>query len=296
LAGGSIRDLRRRIRSVKNTQQITRAMKLVAASKLKRAQDTMERARPYARGMSELLVNLARRVDELSHPLTERREGGKTLLVVVSADRGLCGGFNSNLLKEAVRWLEKHPGREVCLQLVGKKGNDFFKSRSWPVRSARTDAFRRVDFAHSREIAADLVKAFTEEGFDEVLVLSNRFRTIMTQDVELQRLLPAAAPRVGAEVDESLGQVEYLYEPAPPGDARVLRVRDGRAHGGDGGRHEERLRDDRPAHARHEPQAPGGHHHRDHRDRVGRRRPRGLSSLPHAPRKPKRWQRTRSAR
>jgi F-type H+-transporting ATPase subunit gamma len=215
VAGGSIRDLRRRIRSVKNTQQITRAMKLVAASKLKRAQDTMERARPYARGMSELLVNLARRVDELSHPLTERREGGKTLLVVVSADRGLCGGFNSNLLKEAVRWLEKHPGREVCLQLVGKKGNDFFKSRSWPVRSARTDAFRRVDFAHSREIAADLVKAFTEEGFDEVLVLSNRFRTIMTQDVELQRLLPAAAPRVGAEVDESLGQVEYLYEPAP---------------------------------------------------------------------------------
>ena len=207
----SIRDLRRRIRSVKNTQQITRAMKLVAASKLRRAQENMESARPYARGMSDLLANVARRVGDFSHALTERREGNRTLLVVITADRGLCGGFNSNVLKEAVRWLGRHADREVQLQLVGKKSCDFFKDRQWTIHSANAEAFQRVTAGLSKELSEELVQAFTEDGFDEVKILSNRFRSIMVQDVELRGLLPAGTPTV--EQEETQGDTEYIFEP-----------------------------------------------------------------------------------
>ena len=207
----SLRDLRRRIRSVKNTQQITRAMKLVAASKLRRAQESMEAARPYARGMSDLLANVARRVGDFSHPLTEQREGNRTLLVVVTADRGLCGGFNSNVLKEAVRWLDRHADREVHLQLVGKKSCDFFKDREWTIHSKNAEAFQRVSAALSKELSDSLVKAFTDDGYDEVKVLSNRFVSIMAQDVELCALLPAGTPNT--EADETEGDTEYIFEP-----------------------------------------------------------------------------------
>jgi F-type H+-transporting ATPase subunit gamma len=207
----SIRDLRRRIRSVKNTQQITRAMKLVAASKLRRAQESMEAARPYARGMSDLLANVARRVGDFSHPLTEQREGNRTLLVVITADRGLCGGFNSTVLKEAVRWLDRHADREVHLQLVGKKGCDFFKDRRWEIHSQNAEAFQRVSSALSKELSDSLVKAFTEDGFDEVKILSNRFVSIMAQDVDLRELLPAGTP--STEAGETEGDTEYIFEP-----------------------------------------------------------------------------------
>ena len=209
----SIRDLRRRIRSVKNTQQITRAMKLVAASKLRRAQENMEAARPYARGMAELLANVARRVGDFSHPLTEQREGNRTLFVVVTADRGLCGGFNSNVLKEAVRWLERQSDREVELYLVGKKGCDFFKGREWPIHARNAEAFRHVSPALSKELSDSLVQAFLEGGFDEIKILSNRFRSIMTQEVELCPLLPAGTPEGEGEHDDGLSDTEYLFEP-----------------------------------------------------------------------------------
>ena len=210
----SIRDLRRRIRSVKNTQQITRAMKLVAASKLRRAQEDMEAARPYARGMSELLANVARRVGDFSHPLTEQREGNKTLCVIVTADRGLCGGFNSNVLKEAVRWLERHADREIELYLVGKKGCDFFKGREWTIHAKNPEAFRHVSPALSKELSDELVQAFLEGGFDEVKILSNRFRSIMAQEVELCPLLPAGTPEgEDGEHDDGLSDTEYLFEP-----------------------------------------------------------------------------------
>lgn len=207
----SIRDLRRRIRSVKNTQQITRAMKLVAASKLRRAQESMEAARPYARGMSDLLANVARRVGDFSHPLTEKRDGNRTLLVVITADRGLCGGFNSSVLKEAVRWLNQHADRDVHLQLVGKKGCDFFKGRQWPIHAKNAEAFQRVSAALSKELSESLVKAFTDDGFDEVKILSNRFVSIMAQDVDLCPLLPAGTP--AGQGEETAGDTEYIFEP-----------------------------------------------------------------------------------
>jgi len=214
MPGGNIRDLRRRIRSVKSTQQITRAMKLVAASKLRRAQMAMESARPYSAGIRQLLGSLAQRVGTEAHPLLQRRDGKRTLLVVVTADRGLAGSFNANVLRTADRWLAENGAlRDITLQVVGKKGRDYYQRRAWKVRKAQADIFRRLDFSVSQQLAEDLIHAFLEEGFDEVIVLSNRFRTVMSQDVVFDRLLPAGQTEAAAERAESAG--DYLYEPDP---------------------------------------------------------------------------------
>jgi F-type H+-transporting ATPase subunit gamma len=213
MAGGSVRDLRRRIRSVKSTQKITRAMKLVAASKLRRAQADMESARPYAAGIRDLLSGLRRRVGVEAHPLLMPRVGARTLLVVVTADRGLAGSFNMNVIKAAMQYLREHAGggRQVTLQLVGRKGRDFFRKRPFPVRKTEADVFRRLDFSISKGIAADLMTAFLDEGFDEIVVLSNRFKTVMSQDLVFDQLLPAGG---GAEGEEVAGPgTDYIYEP-----------------------------------------------------------------------------------
>src|SRR4029079_11266321 len=122
-------DIRRRIRSVKNTQQITKAMKMVSAAKLRRAQESMFAARPYARKMMEVLNSLASRAQPDTHPLLQERGDKRVLFVIVTADKGLCGGFNANIIRAAVRFLEDAPGRQVQLDLVGRKGRDFFKRR-----------------------------------------------------------------------------------------------------------------------------------------------------------------------
>jgi F-type H+-transporting ATPase subunit gamma len=208
--GANVRDLRRRIKSVKSTQQITRAMKLVAASKLRRAQENMERARPYARGIRQLLANLRERVGADAHPLLVERSGNRTLLCVVTADRGLCGSFNSNVIKTAMRRLKEPGGRQITVQVVGRKGRDFFRRRSFPIRRMEADLFRRLDFGVSRAIAEDLTKAFLEEGYDEVVLLSNRFKSVMAQEVVFERLLPAGG---GTAATVRASSVEYLYEP-----------------------------------------------------------------------------------
>lgn len=215
--GSSVRDLRRRIRSVKSTQQITRAMKLVASSKLRRAQEAMQRARPFAVATHELIANVRRRVPEGSHPLLVEREGKKTLLVLITADRGLAGAFNTNLIRAAMRWIRAHEGkREFALQLIGRKGRDFFRRRPYPIRAASVDLFRKLDLEVSKVLSDDLVKAFQEEGFDEVVLLFNRFRTVMTQDLTEIRLLPAGSQVLGeAEATGAGTELEYIYEPSP---------------------------------------------------------------------------------
>lgn len=212
---GNVRDLRRRIRSVKSTQQITRAMKLVAASKLRRAQQDMERARPYAAGIKDLLGNLALRVGAEAHPLLSQRQGGKTLLVVITADRGLAGSFNTNVIRQAERFLHDHAEEDITLHLVGKKGRDYFVRRDRPIRAELIDVFRGFDFNVSRELAADLERAFLEEGFDRVVLLSNRFKSVMAQDVVAEQLLPAGSAVHEAEESTTTATVDYLYEPDP---------------------------------------------------------------------------------
>ena len=147
----SLQSLRRKIASVKNTQKITKAMKMVAASKLKRAQNRILAARPYAHQLREVMGNLSQRVNRASHPLLSRRDGNTLELLVVTSDRGLCGAFNTNILRRAVNFLEEQrgQGKEVTVSLAGRKSIDFFKRRDWPIRQEWSGVFDRLSFEHA---------------------------------------------------------------------------------------------------------------------------------------------------
>lgn len=211
----SLRDIRRRIASVKNTQQITNAMKMVSAAKLQRAQDRVLAARPYAERLRQLLTYLDARVRPTIHPLLTPRAEGKTLVVVVTSDRGLCGGFNTNVQRAAADLLRRLGGNDqVDVIAIGKKGRDFLTFRRIALRAAYTDLFvRQVAYEQARDLARQLTAAYEHEGYREVLVLYNRFRSAMQQIVTTLRLLPLSAhTSVEAEPTEAF---DYLYEPSP---------------------------------------------------------------------------------
>ncbi len=214
----SLIDIRRRIRSVKSTQQITKAMKLVSASKLRRAQEHMQNARPFARQMLRVLNSLAARVDPTAHPLLEmrddRRPGARILLVVVTADRGLCGSFNTNIIKAAATFIVDSPGREIALGLVGRKGRDYFMRRGFDVRYEQVNVFSHLHYRDAQRIAAASVEAITDGGVDAVYLVYNEFKSILQQRVVVERLLPI--PRLeGFDAADPASRAEYLYEPGP---------------------------------------------------------------------------------
>jgi F-type H+-transporting ATPase subunit gamma len=210
----SLLDLRRRIRAVKSTQQITKAMKMVAASKLRRAQERLFAARPYATDMLRVLNDIAARVDPSAHPLLENRPpGGKVLLVVITADRGLCGSFNSNIIKGAGGFVEENAGRDVALGLVGRKGRDFFARRGFDVRFEHVNLFQRLNYADAQAIARASIEDFTERVVDQVFLVYNEFKTVMQQRIVVERLLPI--PRFETEEDRATATVDFLYEPGP---------------------------------------------------------------------------------
>jgi F-type H+-transporting ATPase subunit gamma len=215
-------DLRRRIRSVKSTQQITKAMKMVASSRLRKAQDRVLNARPFAREIVKVLGSLAARVDPAAHPLLARRDearpGAKLLLVVVTADKGLCGAFNTNILKEATRFITAEPRRDVVVGLIGRKGRDFFRRRGFDARFERVNVFQRLDFPDAREIAAIANEDFTSGAVDAVYILYNEFKSVLQQRVVVERLLPVQR----MEVDPAAPPVDYLYEPSPDALFEVL--------------------------------------------------------------------------
>jgi len=212
----SLIDIRRRVRAVKSTQQITKAMKMVAASKLRRAQERVVGARPYAQQMLRVLNSLAARVDPEAHPLLRESAGGPgapPLLVVISADKGLCGSFNTNVTKQATLFVQDSPDRQVAMALVGRKGRDFFMRRRVDVRYEVVNLFQQIKFAHAQEIARTATEAFTEGRVGSVYLLYNEFKSVMSQKVVVERLLPI--PRLSVEnggVTEP--QVDYLYEPS----------------------------------------------------------------------------------
>ncbi|MBA2356528.1 MAG: ATP synthase F1 subunit gamma [Acidobacteria bacterium] len=212
----SLIDIRRRVRAVKSTQQITKAMKMVAASKLRRAQERVVGARPYAQQMLRVLNSLAARVDPEAHPLlreSEGRPGAPPLLVVISADKGLCGSFNTNVTKQAALFVQDTPDRQVAMALVGRKGRDFFLRRRVDVRYEVVNLFQHVKLAHAQEIARTATEAFTEGRVGSVYLLYNEFKSAMSQKVVLERLLPI--PRLSVENGGLIGpQVDYLYEPS----------------------------------------------------------------------------------
>jgi F-type H+-transporting ATPase subunit gamma len=211
----SLRDIRRRIASVKNTQQITNAMKMVSAAKLQRAQDRVMAARPYAEHLHQLIAQLDTRVQPRAHPLLTPRQEGKTLLVVVTSDRGLCGGFNANVQRAAAELVRQRGGNAaVDVIAVGRKGRDFLTYRRIDLRTAYTDLFvRQVAYEQARELAAQLLQAYEQEGYREVLVIYNRFRSAIQQLVTTLRLLPLSA-QTSAEA-EPTEAFDYLYEPSP---------------------------------------------------------------------------------
>ncbi len=209
-------DIRRRIRSVKSTQQITKAMKMVSAAKLRRAQEAMFAARPYARKMLEVLNSLAARADPGAHPLLVERGHAKVLLVVITADKGLCGAFNANIIRTAARFVEERKGG-VETSVVGRKGRDAFKRRGFKVRSERVGV-GALRYGVARELAQELIKAFTAGEADEVYLVYNEFKSVIQQRIVVDRLLPierhALEPRQPG--------FDYIYEPEPAGIFKSL--------------------------------------------------------------------------
>jgi F-type H+-transporting ATPase subunit gamma len=216
----SLLDLRRRIRAVKSTQQITKAMKMIAASKLRRAQDRVMGARPFALQMQRVLNSLASRVDPDIHPLLatpEARADAKTLLIVVTADKGLCGGFNTNIVKAASAFIARNSGHPIELGLVGRKGRDYFRRRGFDVRIEEIGVFQKVRYADAQRIAQAAIEEFTSGSADSVHIVYNEFKSVMQQRVAVERLLPI--PRMSEDAHHGTapveGDVEYLYEPEP---------------------------------------------------------------------------------
>lgn len=212
----SLIDFRRRIRAVKSTQQITKAMKMVAASRFRRAQERILGTRPYYRQLVRVMHGLASRVEEEKHPLFAVRDldrpGARVMLIVVTADKGLCGAFNTNLIKLAAQQLTGTPGRDFVTALIGRKGRDFFRRRGVPCRFELVGIFNDVRFAHAQEIARDAIEAFTSGEVDAVDIVYNEFKSAIQQRPIVERVLPI--PRLPAE-ESPAGLVDYLYEPAP---------------------------------------------------------------------------------
>jgi F-type H+-transporting ATPase subunit gamma len=217
----SLLDIRRRVRAVKSTQQITKAMKMVAASRLRRAQERIQHARPYASEMLRVLNSLATRVDPSLHPLLDERRtpraGGKALLFVITADRGLCGSFNTNAIKAASTFIVENPARETALGLVGRRGRDYFARRGFEVRYEQVNLFAGLQFSHAKSIAEAAVEAFTGGQADSVYLVYNEFKSVISQRIVVERLLPiprleieGAKPAAGAAPP-----IDYLYEPSP---------------------------------------------------------------------------------
>ena len=204
-------DIRRRIRSVKSTQQVTKAMKMVSAAKLRRAQEAIFAARPFARKMLEVLNRMASRADPHAHPLLEDRGEGKVLAVVITADKGLCGAFNANIIRTVSRFLAERPEVDVSLSFVGRKGRDFFRRRQVKVRSEHVGVYQALRFETAREIAADLIEAFTSGEVDRVFLVHNEFKSVIQQPLVVDRILPIERHEIRPEELEQ----DYLYEPAP---------------------------------------------------------------------------------
>ena len=201
-------DIRRRIRSVKSTQQITRAMKMVATARLRRAQDSIFNARPYANQMLTLLASLAARTEERAHPLLAERPIEKILLVLITADRGLCGAFNSNLIRAAQDYLKERRDKEVSIIAVGRKGRDAFRNQPLKMVSEHLNLFGHLQFSHAQQVAKEIIDLYTEQKVDAVDFLYNEFKSILTQRVMVERYLPVkpVLPATG----EAL--IDYIYE------------------------------------------------------------------------------------
>jgi len=210
----SLRDIRKRIVSVRNTQQITKAMKMVAAAKLRRSQEAMMHARPYAEMIEQVLSRVAVRADEAAHPLLQRRPVRRVGLVLMTSDRGLCGAFNSNVIRRAQRFLYENADTYERIQLstIGRRGYDFFRKRNVETRKNYPGVFEDLSFDKAKTIAEELAAAYLDDELDAVFLLYNRFASAISQVPTLVQLLPINA-NAGSE-EEGAQLIDFLYEPS----------------------------------------------------------------------------------
>ncbi len=209
----TLRDIQRRIKSVQSTQKITRAMKLVAAAKLRRAQERIVAARPYAGKMAELLGNLVSGADGDTHPLLEQREGPRRQIVIITADKGLAGAFNSNVIRRSLEFVRTSNTTEVTLVVVGRKARDFYRRRDYTIRRDMIGFWDRLAFSHAQELADYFMQQYLDNEVDEVHLMYNEFRSVASQRPVRQQLLPI--PKAAEGEGEAAEAVDYIYEPSP---------------------------------------------------------------------------------
>lgn len=211
-------DFRRRIRSVKNTQQITRAMKFIAAARLRRAQETAVSLRPYAGGIREILRSAMSRIENPEQfPMLAQRPEEKVLVLVTSGERGLCGAFNANVLRRAFEFLREKSGKSLEVITLAKKGRDAFRKRSWKIVGEYVDVTSRADLGKAKEIAAEVMKIYEAGGADSVYLIYNEFKNVMMQTLRVEKLLPLERAELGdhekgAPPASSGDVVDYIYE------------------------------------------------------------------------------------
>lgn len=207
----TLRDIKSRIKGVKSTQQITKAMKMVAAAKLRRAQENVVNARPYANKIWHMLSDLATENDLLTNPFFVSREPKNIALVIVTADRGLCGAFNSNIIKEAVRYINEdlNSAGNVQLFCIGKKGYDFFSKRHYNVYGKNLGLFSALKYSDSVDISSKLISAYLDGTFDKVVIIYNEFKSIIQQRIVTEQFLPI---KLAAGKTDKKNQPDYIYE------------------------------------------------------------------------------------
>jgi F-type H+-transporting ATPase subunit gamma len=213
-------DIRRRIKSVKNTQQITKAMKMVSAAKLRRAQERVVTARPFANKMTEVLGELAKRTDEdFHHPLLDLRGDQRYLLVLITADKGLCGAFNTNLNKAAQGFMRENADKNIEIMAIGRKGRDFFRNRHAAIAGEflGLTGRGRVELSEALDVARSIINTYTEDtGIDKVFLIYNEFKSVLSQRVVLEQLLPVSRGKEEeADVKSARNLVDYIYEQPP---------------------------------------------------------------------------------
>ena len=207
----NLKEIKRRIQSVKNTQQITKAMKLVAASKLRKAQQAILDARPYAIKMMDVINHLAARCNSDLHPLLDDREGNRTLLLIITSDKGLCGGFNGSIIRKTAQYLKDNDQNENSLIVAGKKGNDIFSNRPVTIVEDLVGWTKDFDYLKAQAIGGNLATMFSENKIDKVLVVYNEFKSVMQQEVIVEQLLPVVPEKM--EQGKDSVAMDYIYEP-----------------------------------------------------------------------------------
>ncbi|MHB1687459.1 MAG: ATP synthase F1 subunit gamma [Ignavibacteriaceae bacterium] len=211
----TLRDIKGRIKGVQSTQKITKAMKMVAAAKLRRAQEAIVNARPYARQIFELLSHLATEDDLANNPYLQNKEVKNIAIVVVTADRGLCGAFNANIIKEATRYVNEDLGENVKAQIfcVGRKGFDFFSKRDFNIAGKKTGIFSTLRYDYSLEISEEVIGGFLNDSFQKVIIIYNEFKSIIQQKIVVEQFLPVPIKTSDENKSNPATSPNYIFEP-----------------------------------------------------------------------------------